>query len=503
MNRTPIYLALGSIIAVSGCATNDPSGDMARINELEKQLQRSEKELAVARSQVPMESSASQVSSVAGDLLPPNAQPGMCYARVWAAPTYKSYTEQVLVRDASEAVSITPAQYEWADEKVLVAQAATRIEEIPAVYATETETVKVRDAQTVWRTGLSENDAPANRELLAIAKAHGIDLDAATPGMCYHEHYRPAQFSTTAQQVEVAAGSYRIETVPAEYRWVEKQVLVKEASTEIREIAAQYVTETETVVDVPAHTIWKKGSGPIQRIDEGTGEIMCLVDVPATYKTISKRILKSPASTRVIEVPAEYKTVKVRELVAAASKQRIEIPAKFGSVNVTKKIADAEFVWHEVHNNEEPRKTRTGAKICLTETPAVYKTVSRQVVSSPATSRTIEIPAQYETVRVKKLVAAANEVRTEIPAEYKTITLQQVDQDGHMEWRSILCETNTNADLVRKLQTALQQKGYNPGVIDGFIGRKTMNAVNSYQANNNLPVDKYLNIDTLKHLNVL
>lgn len=503
MNKTPIYIGIASFLAITGCASNDPSNEQTRINELEKQLDRSEKELQVARSQNPAHPTPVGSETKSGDLLPPNARSGMCYARVWVAPTYKSYTEQVLVSEASHSVSITPAQYAWAEETVLVKQASSRIEEVPAVYGSETETIMVKGAETIWRTGLAEDSAPASQDLMASAEVHGIKLEKAEPGMCFHEHYRPAQYKTTPRQVETASQSYRIETVPAEYHWVEKEVLVKEASTEIREIPAEYATESETVVDVPAHTIWKKGTGPIQRIDEGTGEIMCLVDVPATYKSISKRVLKSPGRTQEMEIPAEYKTLKVKELVSEAREERIEIPAKFGTVDITEQVAAAEFVWHEVHDSSQPSHTRTGAKICLTETPAQFKTVTRQVVVSPASTRKIEIPAEYETVRVNKLVTQASEVRSEIPEKYQTVTLQQVASDGHMEWRSVLCETNTTPNIIRKLQTALSQQGYDPGVIDGYVGRDTMNAVNSYQMDKNLPIDKYLNTATLQHLEVL
>lgn len=508
MKRTPLYLAIASVLVMTGCASNDPSTEMLRIGELEKQLERQESELQVARSQAGSDQNSSgqmlaSGSAMSPDMLPPNAESGMCYARVWVEPRYRSFTQQVMVLEASEAVNITPAKYEWVDETLLVKSGSTVIEEVAAVYATETETFKVKDAQLIWRTGLDAEHAPANSELLASAKVHGIALDKAEPGMCYHEHYLPAEYKTTPQQVEVAAASYRIETVPAEYRWIEKSVLVKDASTEIREIPAEYATETETVVDVPAHTMWKQGSGPIQRLDKGTGEIMCLVDVAATYKTLSKRVLKSAARTEVFEVPAEYKTLKVKELVADAQQQRIEIPARYSSVDITEQVADTEFVWHEVHDTSQPSTTRTGARICLTETPAAYETVNRQVVVTPANTRSIEIPAEYETVRVKKLVSEASERRSTIPAEYETVTVQQVDKDGYMDWRTILCDTNTTPDLIRKLQAKLSEKGYNPGAIDGSVGIDTMNAVNSYQVDNNLPVDKYLNVETLQHLTLL
>lgn len=46
------------------------------------------------------------------ELLPPNAKPGECYARIFVPPTYRPETEQVLKRDASERVEIIPARYE-------------------------------------------------------------------------------------------------------------------------------------------------------------------------------------------------------------------------------------------------------------------------------------------------------------------------------------------------------------------------------------------------------
>ena len=59
-----------------------------------------------------------------------------------------------------------------------------------------------------------------------------------------------------------------------------------------------------------------------------------------------------------------------------------------------------------------------------------------------------------------------------------------------------------NADMIRQIQSALRQRGFNPGAVDGVLGRQTMEAVNAYQRANNLPVDRYLNIETISHLGV-
>ena len=193
----------------------------------------------------------------------------------------------------------------------------------------------------------------------------------------------------------------------------------------------------------------------------------------------------------------------MRELVSAASERKIAIPAQYQDVTSTKKVSDAEFVWHEIHDMTLSAASRTGSKVCLTETPAQYKTVKRTVITTPASTRTVEIPAEYKTVKVRKLVSAAEERRIAIPEERKTVTTRELEKDGYMEWRSILCETNATTDLVRRLQSTLKTKGHNPGAIDGVVGADTIRAVNAYQAANNLPVDRYLNIETLKHMGVL
>ena len=389
-----------------------------------------------------------------------------------------------------------------AEDVVLVSEASSRLETIPATYGTEKETIMTKEAEQVWRVDLPRTSPPASTELLASARAGNAELDSATPGMCFHEHFVPAKYSTEPQEVLVNQATNKVGVTAAKYRTVEKSILVKEASFRMEEVPAQYRWEEEQVTDKPAHTVWKKGTGPIQQIDSATGEIMCLVDIPATFKTVRKKVLASPATTRRIEIPAEYKTVSVKELAEKAGESNMEIPAVYSSINITKKVSDAQFVWHEVHNLEHPKKTRTGLKVCLTETPAQFKTITRQVVASPAATRSVEIPAVHKTIKVRKLVEEAKEVRTPIPEQYKKFTHQELAKEGFMEWRSILCETNMTKSRITAIQRALDDAGYNPGPIDGVIGAETIAAANAFQRSKGLPVDRYLNLSTLNALGV-
>lgn len=507
--RSAVAGLVVSTMVLTGCSTTGSSSGKS-VSDAEAQrmaeLDQRAKELDAREAQLNAQGGTGMPSDAAGvnDLLPPNAAPGECYARVWVEAEYSTTPEEVLISEASQRIEVVPAQYETVQETVQVSAASSRIETIPAVYGTESETIKILDGKRTWKVGLEGNDAPASQALLAAATAHGIDLDSAQPGMCFHEHYVPATYKTVTEQIVTKAETENVTIVPAEYTMVEEQVLVREASTKLVTIPAEYSTVEEQIIDKPAHTIWKKGTGPIQKIDEATGEIMCLVEVPATYKTVTRTVLKSPARTETVEIPAEYRSVEVRQLVSAASEQRTPVPAVYGSVDRQVIDQDAGFVWHEISNTDYPSSTRTGNKICLTETEPQYKTVTKTVVETPAQTRSIEIPAEFASVDVTKLVSPAREEVTEIPAEYRTVEKRQLVRDGYMAWRSILCETNMTRGRIADIQRALKEAGYDIGAngADGVIGSQTISAINDFQRANNLPVDKYINLETLKALGV-
>ncbi|MCD8522169.1 MAG: peptidoglycan-binding protein [Saccharospirillaceae bacterium] len=515
LRKITVFMAITGIAACSTTATNTSTNTVSGITAEELQTRNEAllaKEAELAKKEAELQSMSAAQSqdaasyqsggSLVSDLLPPGAKQGECYARVWVEPTYKKVSERVLVKEATKKYEIIPAKYETVEETVEVKPASSFVEVIPATYETVTEEKLVQEGGRYWRIDNTINSAPAGDELLNKAAAHGIDLGSTQPGTCYHEHFIPAKFEDTEENVLVAEAYEVIEPTEAEYRWVEKQILVREASTRIEEIPAVYKTVTEQVVDVPAHSVWKKGTGPIQKLNEATGEIMCLVEVPATYKTVEKTVMVSPASTSVVEIPAEYKTVKVKELVSAAGEVRKTIPAKFRTATVTKQVSEPSFVWHEIHDKTMNKQSRTGNQICLVEQPARYETVTRQVVKVPASSRKVDVPAEFDTLKVTKLVSAAETREINIPEEYKDIELRHLDKEGYMEWRSILCETNMDNGTVADIQRALQSRGYNPGKIDGVVGRDTMNAVNAFQKENDLPVDQYLNMQTIKALGV-
>ncbi len=170
----------------------------------------------------------------------------------------------------------------------------------------------------------------------------------ASPGECYARVFVPPAYDTATEKVLKREASERIEIIPAEYAYVEEKILVREASTRLEEVPAQYAWEEDKILVKPAHTTWKKGRGLIEKVDDATGEIMCLVEVPATYKTVKRRVLKTPATTRTVEIPAQYKTVKVKKMVQPPQERRIEIPAEYETVTKKALISEGRMAWRPV-----------------------------------------------------------------------------------------------------------------------------------------------------------
>jgi hypothetical protein len=410
----------------------------------------------------------------------PNAKPGECYAKVVIPAQYKTENVDVTTLEASVRFEMIPAKYEIVEEKVLVKEAAKKIVPVPAEYEMTTESVEIAPAGKAWLAGKKRAALPASPALLAAVRSSGVKLDELPVGACLSEYYVPAQYKQEEVRVLKTASYDKIEVEPAAYEWAEEKVLVKEATKKVVEVPAVFETVTEKVLVAPATTVWKAGRGPVQRIDNSTGEIMCLVEVPAQYKTVKRKVIKTAATTKEVEIPAEYAVQRVSKLVKPAQERRIKVEPTYETLSKTVKVADEKFFWHPDWE-DKPAGKLTGNTICLRETEAKVETVKQRKVKTPASIKEVEIPAEYKMVKVRKLVSAPTQKRIDIPAVVESVPKKVKVAEERREWRSVLCETNMTAEILTELQQALKAAGYNPGPIDGSIGAQTMRAVDDYQ----------------------
>jgi len=419
-------------------------------------------------------------------LIPPDAKAGECYAKVVLPAKYKTVEERVLIKEASEKITVVPAKYEWVNEKVEIAPTSIRIIAIPAKYKKVVESIEVKPATRVWKTSTKKNSAPVSKEILVAAKLKGVELDSATPGSCYKEYFTSEKFKVVEEDIVVQKESQKIEIIPAKYEMVEKSIEVSPASKKTVEIPATYEYKEDKVLVEKAKTVWKKGANPAQKLSGATGEIMCLVKVPAKYKIIKKRVVKTPASIKVIDIPAVTKIIKIKKLVAKSEVKKTIIPAVHKKIEKRVLEHKSEFVWHKVGDKIEQGWKSTGHSICLIETPALSKKITKTVLDTPPSTKEVNIEATFKNIKIKKMISEAKEIKTPIEAEYKMVEKKIKVTDATQGWERILCQTNMNKEVILKIQTALNKKDYNPGKIDGVMGRDTRIALDKYQRDNSL-----------------
>lgn len=431
----------------------------------------------------------------------PDARPGDCFAKVITPAQFTTRSEEIVIQEAAERIEAVPAEYETIERTVVIQESSQDITAKPAAFAEDVERIETRPAEMLW-TMQGNLDKPASPGALDGIERSGVDLAAVEPASCFREYFTPAEYRSGERRVMIKEASESVEITAAVYETVEERVLVKEASSQVVDVPAVYRTETESVLVEPARSVWKTdGCGLVEQVANTTGDVMCLVEVPARYETLTKTVLAEPASTKTISVPAEYDTIEVQRLATPAAEKRVEIEPEYRVVETREKIADAGFFWLAKDESPDADATWSGQEVCLVERPAAVEEVTKQVVAEAATAEVTEVPARYRSIQVQRLVAPANERRIEIPARTRTVTSQVQTSPSRLEWRKVLCEANMTPRIITSLQRALQREGFDPGPIDGVVGRTTMRAIERFQTEEDLDRGG-ITYETLKRLKV-
>jgi hypothetical protein len=430
----------------------------------------------------------------------PDAKPGECFAKVIVPAEYSTKTEEVLVKPESEEVEIKAAVFDVAETSIVEKEGYTKIKVIPASFREEFIEVETSKAGSSWVTNLGKKGIPASPALLAGAKTNGIDITSASVGACYKEYFVAAKYEQTEKDVLIKEESEEIKIADAQFEEGLENVVVKQASKKKVYKAAEYEVIEEKIEVEPAKAVWKKGDGPITKIDNSTGEIMCLIQVPAVYKIIKKTVLKAPSTIDLVEVPEEAKAFKISKLVSDATIDKVKIPAEYKKVSITNKLSDAAFTWRSSDTDGEG--TYTGNQICLKEVPAKFAKIKKLVVDTAAAIEEEKVEAVAKLIKVSNVATPAEEIRTKIAAEYKTVEKRAKTSSERLEWRRVLCKTNMGGDINKRIQQALKDAGVYNGTVDGNFGKGSMKAVEKYQQENGLATGG-LTIDVLEKLGVM
>lgn len=421
---------------------------------------------------------------------PPNAHPGQCFARV-----------------------LTPEVYETITDRVIDTPEKTELRVIPAEWGTDWKQILVKEG--------------------------------------YLEYYVvPPTFKTITETVVVKPGYTRIEVVPATYETVSEKVLVREAYTVWK--------PGKGLAGTPGYTGGAGGygapppgyappPGPYgSAVVDGkpyygptkvapTGELLCLVEVPAEYKIITKTVLRTPARTvevpvppvtkiitrTVVDVPAHvekrevppvYDKIQITILVRPERVDSITIPATYKVIEKKKLVGGGKLEWREVICDDKlvgPLPANaincSDAGGSCTPPPVVYQPPPH-MTSSYGTKGGYETTTTY----TKPPAYVPPPAYAPPPRPYKGTTVTH-SYDGERGNTGAAAAAPTAAaqaqgqagagNMIARMQQALQARGYYAGQIDGLYTQTTSEALLRFQKDNKMASGQ-LTLETARALGI-
>ena len=349
------------------------------------------------------------VAPASGDY-PPNALPGQCFAKVIVPEVTESYTEQQLVVPEHTVSHVIPGPCGFQDKTVVVRPPSSELITIPATYRTVTETVVVRP------------------------------------------------------------GGVNTEVIPPIYDTVTEQVMVRQGYTEWRPgsgvIGYSGGYPAAPCCGYPAQNPY--GGLPTRVLP--TGEVLCLVQIPPEYRTVTRQVLRVPGRTVETPYPAETRLVSRQVVDVPEHTVRRDIPGETRVVQV-KTCA--------------PDRTETSV------IPPEYRTVTKLRTVSPARSEWRQTTCQAPTpAPLPPVIYHEAPLYHDHPHHHCPVVCGE-GRPVYGRERPDYAPAAEGDGAVARLQGALAAKGYYQGPQNGLFTPSTMAAMTRYQHDNHLPEGRY------------
>lgn len=214
---------------------------------------------------------------------------------------------------------------------------------------------------------------------------------------------------------------------------------------------------------------------------------------PATYKRVTERVLVREETTRFVKVPAVYEQRNKRVVIEEARTVLEQCQSAGGGVAFCAKEIPAKEQFVKVQVLVQPEQSKVEV------IPAKYEEVTKWVVDEPARVVEVSLAPRVEDVVVEEIVKPASANPEQVPAQMRDIQLKSYEGKPQMVMRQAVCNGDINDTLITSLQQRLYDSGYEPGPVDGKLGKKTMEAMSEFQMDSGLAVGSitFETLDTL------
>jgi len=303
------------------------------------------------------------------DLVPPNAQPGLCYARVEIPAQYATQTETVITEDGYNTAQVRQPQIRSTQKQIVSKEASVRYEVSQPRYNTVSEQVLVR---------------PAYDKLSVVAPQFNTvteTIATSAPRLVW-KRGNPAQLRSQGYKIHSTADAGR-----RGHGYRSTHHYGQSGGNQCGTLC-----EIWCLVEEPGDSV------TFQRKVMTTPPQVTRTSVPPKYETISKQVVVDPGGVREIPVPAEYRTMTVEEVVDPGGQMIVPVAPKYGNVEKKVLVAPERYEWRQVQCTPSAQPARAAA-------PIVHRP---QYVTPAPISAPIQQP---HNMKMAPVVCNSNQVR--------------------------------------------------------------------------------------------
>nr|WP_082045831.1 peptidoglycan-binding domain-containing protein [Pseudomonas flavescens] len=223
---------------------------------------------------------------------------------------------------------------------------------------------------------------------------------------------------------------------------------------------------------------------------------------PPTYRVVSEQVKIRPEVKRYIVVPAVYENAQ--ETITLEEAKTVLDQCRAAGTRYSSGTGAMSFCARQVPAKQEVVKVK---KLVSPETvrvetdPAQYKSVTRWIVDKPAQAIEVTLDPEYTKVASTEVVRPVEANQIIVPEEKRQLQVTRFEGNARIVSRQTVCDGDINENLVTRLQQSLVKRGFNPGTVDGKLGKRTLDALTEYQTANGQAVGA-LTLESLTALEV-
>lgn len=223
---------------------------------------------------------------------------------------------------------------------------------------------------------------------------------------------------------------------------------------------------------------------------------------PPVYKPVTEKVLIRPELRRSVVEPAVFEE-RIVEIEVEGGRTVLE-RCKLPTARAAAGVAVQPLCAREIPPRKEKVKRQVLVKPETTREEviqAVYKTITRWVLEKPAQAIPVEIPPRTTRLTVQEIAAPEQIEEKTLPPKVRELLATYYEGQPQLAFRQAVCDDDLSPELVAGVQRALRTAGFDPGQVDGKLGRQTLQALLAYQRQNGLAVGA-LTYETLESLGV-